>query len=193
MRQLTLILTFLCSSCSLLNSGSANLKYTVSRATIDGIQYENSDRLNQGSVSIKNVQHPAKYDRWNFNVGAKPSVHLDREIYGTLETRTDIAGNVSYYPDLTITRLMGFGNLTLTQHTPAGQIALNLGFGGSLYRMTNHEGLETHKTREIRRIDLAWIAFFKDRFYIQLGPRYYREAYESYVFAFRIGYFWGAI
>jgi hypothetical protein len=181
------------TSCSLLNSGTANLKYTISEATIDGVKYENSDRLNQGSISIKNIQHPAKYGRWDFNIGIRPSIHFDREIYGTLQTRVNENGDTVRYPDITITRFLGFGNLILTAHMPLGQVALSGGFGGTVYRMTNHEGLNTIRTREVRRIDLAWIGFFEDRFFVTIGPRYYKEAYESYVFSFRIGYFWGLI
>ena len=45
----------------------------------------------------------------------------------------------------------------------------------------------------IRRIDFAYVAFFSKRFFFLMGPRYYREQYETFVFAMRLGYFWGDI
>ena len=60
-----------------------------------------------------------------------------------------------------------------------------------IFRLTDTEGLDTYRTREVKKIDFSWIAFFSNRMFVMMGPRYYEEAYESYVFQFRIGYMFG--
>lgn len=84
-------------------------------------------------------------------------------------------------------------NAKIYFHTPVGAFAFTAGFGGTVYKMDDGGALNTIKTREIRRLDFTWTAFMSRRFYVLVGPRYYKAGYESYVFAFRLGYFWGQI
>lgn len=188
---LLFLIVLLGQSCSLLNSGSVNLKYTMAKARFEGITYENKERLSDVSISVRNIQHPEKYGIWNFNVSITPSIHLDRNRYGTLATRLNAKGEVEQYPDLVFQRLSLMGNLAASWHTPFGAFVLKGGFGGAFYNLDDGQGFDTFKTREIRKIDLAWIAFMSKRFFVLMGPRYYVEQFEQYTFAFRIGYFWG--
>jgi hypothetical protein len=190
-------LLFFTSSCavtSLLNSGTVNIKYRASEATIHGVHYEEDKRVRNPSFSIRNVQHPKAWGRWNMNVKLTPSIHFDNQTYVTgasFYSETDQA--VLNYPAVNIRRFILLGNLKLTTHTPIGAFALSGGFGGTVYHMDNDLWINTTKTREIRRIDLTWYGFLSKHFFLLMGPRYYRAGYETFEFAFRIGYFWGKI
>lgn len=192
--RIPLYLIFLLGyGCSLLNSGSVNLKYTKATATFEGVTYENKERLSDVSFSVRNVQHPQKYGKWNFNVRITPSIHFDKIRYGTLAQRTNAQGQIEQYPDLLFQRLSLMGNLAASWHTAIGAFVLKAGFGGAFYNLDDGQGFDTFRTREIRKVDLAWVAFLSKRFFVLLGPRYYVEQFEQYTFAFRIGYFWGRI
>lgn len=198
MYRLSLILlVILLNSCAvtrLLNSGTVNMKYRVSEATFYGVKYEEKERLTDPSISIRNVQHPKSHGRWNFNVKITPSIHYDDTTYGTLHKEyNNNTGQVEALPDVNLKRLIGFANLKSTFHTPVGAFAFSAGFGGTVYKLDDGMGLETVKTREMRRLDLAWYAFFSKRFFILMGPRYYNGGHEQYIFALRIGLFWGRI
>ena len=197
MKKIPIILTYLsflfCSGCSLLNSGSFNLKYTKAKATFEGVTYENKEPLSNVSFSVRNVQHPKKYGKWNLNIRITPSIHYDKTRYGTLAQRTNSEGQTENYPDLLFQRLSIMGNLAGSWHTPIGAFVLKAGFGGAFYNLDDGQGFDTFRTREIRKLDLAWVAFLSKKFFVLMGPRYYVEQFEQYTFAFRIGYFWGRI
>ncbi|HAZ14990.1 MAG: hypothetical protein A2X86_17725 [Bdellovibrionales bacterium GWA2_49_15] len=177
-------------SCSLLNSGTATVKYTEADATFNGVRYENAEKLKDVSFTVKTIQHPSRYRLWNLNFRINPSIHLDRTTFITDETFTNQQGEQEVYPTLYMTRLMGFANFKANMHTPIGGFVLAAGFGGSVYRLTDNAGLDTMKTREVRKLDFAYVAFLSRRFFIHIGPRYIREAYEQYIFAIRLGIFW---
>lgn len=189
-----LILPFFtgCSLLSLLNSGTANLKYTVAETKFNDIKYENKSRIGDVSFSIRNVQHPKIHGRWNINLRPSPSLHADTMTYQTGHTRVNSDGVTETLPNIKVKRLMMLANLKLTTHTPIGAFALSAGFGGGVIKTEDGQGLDTITTREVRRIDLAYYGFFTDRFFLLMGPRYYKEQNESYVFSFRLGYFWGS-
>ena len=170
------------------------MKYRVSRATLNGIKYEEDERLRELSFSIRNVQHPRAWGRWNMNFRITPSLHLDTQTYTTGATFYDpeTDSTTNHYP-IKIKRFITLANFKVTTHTPIGAFALSAGFGGTVYSMENGHALDTVKTREIRRLDLAYYAFLSKRFYVLMGPRYYRAGYETYEFAVRLGIFWGAI
>jgi hypothetical protein len=192
---LIITLPWLCSCgfFSLFNSGSANVKYNVSRANLNGQLYEEKERVGDVSFSIRNIQHPRVYPKWNINVRLTPSIHYDRLSYQTGATFTNDAGVEEVYPDIRLKRGMVLADLKLTTHTPIGQFVLTGAFGGSIYTMEDGYGLDTTKTREMRKIDLAYITFLSKRVFFLIGPRYYKDENESYIFAMRIGYFWGPI
>ncbi len=183
-----------CAIASLLNSGTVNIKYRASEAKIHNISYEEDERVRSPSFSIRNVQHPKIYGKWNINIKLTPSLHIDNQTYKTGALYYDNSEEAFVlYPNVNIKRFIMLGNLKLTTHTPIGAFALSGGFGGTIYHMNNDKWLRTTKTREIRRIDLTWYAFLSKRFFVLMGPRYYKAGYETYEFAFRIGYFWGSI
>ncbi len=182
-----------CAVTRLLNSGTVNIKYRASEANIHGVAYEEDERVRSPSFSIRNVQHPRAWGKWNTNIRLSPSVHYDNQTYTTGATYIDGDGVTQLRPALNIKRFITLANLKWTTHTPIGAFALSAGFGGTVYRMDNDHEIYTTKTREIRRIDLAWYAFISKRFFVLMGPRYYRAGYETYEFAFRLGYFWGRI
>ena len=192
---LLVLITFFnsCALTSLLNSGTANIKYRASEAHIHGVAYEEDERVRSPSFSIRNVQHPKAWGKWNLNFKITPSLHLDNQTYVTGATYVDDSGLTQPYPSLNIKRFITLANMKITTHTPIGAFALSGGFGGTVYKMDNGLWLNTVKTREIRRIDLSWYGFISKRFFVLMGPRYYRAGYETYEFAFRIGYFWGKI
>jgi hypothetical protein len=181
-----------CGVASLLNSGTAHIKYTVSRANLEGVTYEEKDRLGNVSFSVRNVQHPKAWGKWNMNFKITPSVSIDKQRFGTLETHfNNTTGRTEQLPDIDVHRFMGFANLKITAHTPIGAFAAAGGFGGTAYRITDGAGLDSIRTREVRKLDFVYIGFFAKRFFLLMGPRYYKAGYESYTFAFRLGYFWG--
>lgn len=181
-----------CAVFRLLNSGTANIKYRTSEATINGIKYEESDRVTSPSFSIRNVQHPKPYGKWNFNVRLSPSIHYDDQTYQTGKTYFNpVSGINEVFRPVRVRRGILLGNLKFTTHTPIGAFSLSGGFGGTVYNFDDGAGLQTTKTREIRRLDFVWYGFFTRRFFILAGPRYYNAGYETFEFAFRIGYFWG--
>lgn len=182
-----------CSVLSLLNSGTAHLKYTVAKAKFNDITYENKNRLGNVSVSVRNVQHPKAWGVWNSNLKITPSLHFDSQTYQTGEKQTLSNGLEENYPDITVKRLMSFANLKWTNHTPIGSFALTAGFGGGIIKTDDGQGLNSVTTREIRRVDFAYTAFFAKRGFFLMGPRYYRGRNESFVFAFRLGLFWGDV
>lgn|GEM_PF-1608356 len=185
--------SFLTTSCSLMNSGTANLKYTSDKAKFNDVNYANRERLKDVSFSIKNVQNPHSLPKWNFNIRITPSIHYDRNSYGTLQTYQNEYGEIVTMPDIHISRLMAFSNLQFNTHTPFGSFVLAGGFGGSLYHLTDGAGLDTWRTREVRKADFVYVAFLSRRWFIHIGPRYIKDDNEQYVFAIRIGYFWGKI
>jgi len=182
-----------CALTRIFNSGSFNIKYTKSTAKIEGELYENTDRLGNVSFSVRQLQHPKRYGKWNFNISISPSIHLDDLDYQTGATYINGQGNLTTRPVVNYLRLSGLANLKMTTHTPIGAFALSLGFGGNVSRIKNHADIDTIQTREIRRIDLAWYAFLSKRFFILTGPRYYLDNSEQFVWAIRLGAFWGKI
>lgn len=198
MLRVCLILLFLpllgsCAITRLLNSGTVNIKYRASEATFEDDSYELDANVTNPSFSIRNVQHPRAWGKWNFNLRISPSLHYDDNTFATGATFIDTDGVEKTKPNINVRRGIILGNLKATLHSPIGAFALSGGFGGTVYRLNDGRGLDTIKTREIRRIDLAWYGFFTKRFFVLMGPRYYNAGYETYEFAFRIGYFWGRI
>jgi len=191
-----ILLLFFLSSCGttkLLNSGTVHVKYTVSRATFNNELYENKNRLGNVSGSIRNVQHPAGR-RWAANFKLVPSIHFSNTDYQSGGTRTSTTtGQLEPLPEINIKRLSGLGNLKLTFHTPIGQFTFNGGFGGTVYKFREKGNYETIKTSEIRKLGMAYTGFFAKRFFAMIGPRYFNDGNEQYVFAARLGYFWGDI
>lgn len=190
-----ILLPFILNSCAvtkLLNSGTVNIKYRAVKATFNNELYEISDRVTNPSISVRNVQHPKVWGRWNLNLRITPSIHYDDVTYQTGGTFVNPQnGQTELLPKINVRRGIALGNLKTTLHTPIGAFALAAGFGGTLYRLNDDRGLSTIKTREIRRADLAWYAFLTKHFFVLMGPRYYKTDYETFEFAFRIGYFWG--
>lgn len=188
---LSIILLNSCAVTKLLNSGTVHAKYTVVKAKFDGVNYENKERLGTVSFSVRNVQHPREFGKWNFNIRLTPSVHFDNITYQT--GHPDPVRSGESMPDINVKRLIGMGNLKFSTHTPIGAFVLTGGFGGAVSKLDDGRGLNTIKTTEIRRLDLAYVGFFAKRFFFLAGPRYYKEQYESFVFAFRVGIFWGRV
>lgn len=177
-----------------MNSGSVNIKYQVSEATLQGIRYEEVARVTNPSFSIRNIQHPRAYGRWNFNFRITPSLHYDDTDYETGELEFNVVTNdFQKRRNINIKRGISMANAKFSLHTPLGAFTLTGGFGGTIYKMDDGGAINTIKTREIRRLDFTWTGFLSRRFFILVGPRYYKAGYESYVFAFRLGYFWGKI
>lgn len=181
-------------SCSLLNSGTTHIKYTRSNAKLqEDIEYTNKEKFGDISFSIRNVQHPRRYGRWNLNLGLTPSIHYDKERYQARFSPSLSDSELRDLPEIQIRRLLTFANIKLTAHTPMGAFVLTGGWGLGLSERRDDGEYVHMNTREIGRIDFVWVGFFADRFYLMAGPRYYKEDYEQLVFAFRLGYFWGPI
>lgn len=189
LKFLPFILLF--TSCSLLNSGTVHVKYTKFQAKIDGNTYENKKELTDVSVSIRNVQHPKSHGKWALNFRLSPSIHFEKHRLGTLATEL-VDGEYQQKPDIKVRRLSSFANFKLLLHTPIGSFAATAGFGGALSKF-DMSGGSSHRTTEIRRVDFVYYKFFSRRFFLLMGPRYYKEQYEQVTFAFRLGYFWGRI
>lgn len=186
------ILLSSCSAAKLLNSGTVHLKYAVSRATFNGQLYENKSRLSNVSGSIRNVQHP-NGKKWDINLRIRPSIHFHNTTYQSGGTRiSPTTSLLETLPDINIKRLSGIGNIKLTLHTPIGQFGAAGGFGGTLYKLREEGYYETVKTSEIRKLEFAYTGFLSKRIFVILGPRYFNDGNEQYVFALRLGYFWGS-
>ena len=183
-----------CSSSDLiLNSGTVHVKYTVSKATFNGQLYENKTRLGSVSGSIRNVQHPIG-KKWDASFKILPSIHFSNTTYQSGGTRyNNQSGVIEALPDINIKRLSTLGSLKLNFHTPIGQFSLTGGFGGTLYKLKEMGTYETVKTSEIRKLGLAYTGFLTKRFFLMIGPRYFNDGNEQYVFAVRLGYFWGKV
>lgn len=192
LRYLSLFtIPFLICSCSIFNAGTAHVKYTSAEATIEGNRYEIKDRLANVSASIRQVDHPSKYGNWDISAKISPSIHLDRLVFQTGQTRVDEFGNTTRLPDVKYQRLAGLANLRFTLFSPIGQFLLTGGFGGSFYKLDDGHGMDSTRTREVRKLELAYLGFMTKRIFILMGPRYYKSGFEQYTFAFRLGYFWG--
>lgn len=188
-----LLLIFTMYSCSIFNSGNVHLKYTTSKAKFNNVSYENENRMADISISVKKVQHPKNHGPWDFNLGITPSIHFDRQKYSTNQTFINSNSQIENYEDILVKRGLVFFNIGATTHTPIGQFVIKAGFGGELYEQRGEFGFDTIKTREVRKIDFNYIGFFSERFFILMGPRYLVNSYEQFIFAFRVGFFWGAI
>lgn len=184
-------ISLLSQSCGLINATTVQLKYTDTEATFRGVKYENKEKLGEVSLSVRNVQHPKIHGSWDLNLRFSPSIHFDRFTYGPKEKTYDDNGRETTPGDVKVRRLNVFGNAKINFHTPIGAFVLTGGYGRAGFRQTDTEGLDTYRTREIKKLDLSWVGFFADRFFFMMGPRYYEEAYESYVFQFRIGWQFG--
>ena len=182
-----------CAPLSIFNAGTVHVKYIESRAKFYGVKYRERARLTDPSVSIRNVQHPKVFGNWDLNLRLTPSIHYDDITY---ESEASMGlrrsnGEIDPYPLINIKRGIFMGNAKLTAHFPIGAFALAFGFGGSVYKI-NGGALDSMKTREVRKVDFTYTAFFSDRFFLLLGPRYYKSGYETFAFALRLGYFWGS-
>lgn len=178
-------------SCSTFNAGTVHLKYLKSTSDIQGVRYENKNRLKDVSASIRSLQHPGGRGMWDFNVRLSPSLHFDNITYVTGAYDPQ---RLKQRPPLRYKRLSLLGNLKFSFHSPLGDIVLSGGYGGSLYRLKIRNGsLNTLKTGPLRKIDLVWVGFLTKRVFLLLGPRYYKDRNEQYYFAFRVGYFWGDV
>ncbi|MBT3583881.1 MAG: hypothetical protein HN509_03160 [Halobacteriovoraceae bacterium] len=178
-----------CSLISLLNSGTAHIKYNVAKANLEGEQYENKSRWGDPSFSIRNVQHPRAWGKWATNIRLTPSIHGTRQTYQTGALKT----NGDQLPDLKFRRGSLLANVKWTNHTPIGAFAISYGYGIGVYKLYNEEDINTIRGRPIQKVDLAYIGFLSKRFFFLMGPRYYKQDFEQYVFAIRLGYFWGNI
>ncbi|OUR97110.1 hypothetical protein A9Q84_12330 [Halobacteriovorax marinus] len=167
------------------------MKYTSAEATIEGNRYEIKDRLANVSASIRQVDHPKKHGKWDLGMKISPSIHLDRLVFQTGHSMPDASGTYLRLPDLKYERLAGLANLRFTAFTPIGQFLITGGFGGAIYTLDDGQGLNTTKTREVRKLEFAYLGFLTKRIFILMGPRYYKSGFEQYTFAFRLGYFWG--
>lgn len=191
MRRLFLFsLIFLNSSCAIFNSGTVHIKYTDVRADFDNIRYENVEKWGDISVSVRGVQHPKFYGPWNINLSLDPSIHYDRQSFTTQQTFINNEGDNQRYPDLRQSRLSLLGNLKLTTHTPIGTFTLSTGFGEALTRISG-DGDPTIKTVQMRKVDFTYSFFVSERFFVLLGPRYYKENHNELLMAIRLGYYWG--
>lgn len=188
-----LIFALLSGACSLINSGNVNIKYTTSNVKFQGIKYENKNNIKDVSISLKNVQHPQRWGKWNFNMRILPSIHYDSTDFTTAQTYADAEGNQVSYPEIQYKRLMTFANLGFNFHTPIGGFILSGGYGIAAYHKTDNAGLDTYRTRDIRKADLAYIGFLSKRIFVYVGPRYLKESYEEFIFAFRLGWYWGKV
>jgi len=188
-----ILVLFFISSCSQLNSGTGTVKYTTADAKFNNVRYVNKEKMKNVSFSIKSIQHPDRYHSWAINFRITPSIHLDNNTFITQEKFTNSQGEQEAYPTIYMTRLMGFGNLKIQIHTPLGGLLAAAGFGGSVYRMKDSAGQDTTRTREVRKVDVAYIAFLSRRIFLYIGPRYIRDSYEQYIFAIRVGVFWDKI
>ena len=177
----------LVSSCSIFNAGTIHLKYSDIDAGLEGNKYELKKKLGSVSASIRQLEHPKGLRSWDYIVKLSPSLHLDRFMFQ--------AGNtaVTEVHDLKYRRLSGLGNLKIAFFTPGGQLVFTGGFGGAIYSLNDGHGLNTLKTREVRKFDIAYSAFLTERLFLMMGPRYYKTAFEQYTFTFRIGYYWGDV
>ncbi len=175
----------------LLNAGTVHVKYTVSNASFDNQLYENKNRLGSISASIRNVDHPAGKN-WGASFKLHPSIHFSNTTYQSGGTRISTStGQLEGLPEINIKRFSTLGSLKLNFHTPIGQFSLTGGFGGTLYKLKEKGTYETIKTSEIRKLGFAYTGFFTKRFFAMIGPRYFNDGNEQYVFAVRLGYFWG--
>ena len=181
------------SSCSLLNSGTATIKYSETRATFEGRSYRNKESLGDLSASIKNIQHPTVFGDWDLNLRFSPSIHLDKTELITKERRLLPSGIYTDFPDITIRRLSAFINLKLSGHTPIGQFVATAGRGIAGFHARDGMGLDTRRTRGISKLELVYIAFFAKRFFFLTGPRYYNDGNDQLVWAVRLGIFWGSV
>lgn len=181
------------SSCSLLNSGTATIKYSETRATFNKRDYRNKENLGDLSVSVKNLQHPKAHDKYDLNLRFSPSIHLDKTELVTSEKRLLPSGIYTDYPEITIRRLSVFINLKLTGHTPMGQFVATAGQGLAGFHARDGQGLDTRRTRNITKFELVYVGFFSKRFFFLTGPRYYNDGNHQYVWAARLGLFWGRI
>jgi hypothetical protein len=187
--RIIFILTFILSSCSLFNAGTVHLKYSDGEAFIEGNKYELKKRLGNISASVRHVEHPKQHSRWDIGLKLTPSIHLDRFTFQTGK----LDENQVQMPDLKYRRLSGLANLKLGTQTPIGQFVLTAGFGAGVFKLNDGAGIDTIRTGEVRKLDLAYVVFPAKRFFLLMGPRYYNSDFEQYTFAFRIGYFWGDI
>ncbi len=190
--SLLFLFLLLCQSCAIFNSGTAHIKYTHIKAKFDHIPYENKEKLGSLSFSVRNVQHPSLYPRYATTLSLDPSVHFDRQRFTTERTRLSAEGIEENYPEVRITRFSGFGNIKWTTHTPIGQFVLSGGLGVGANKIENSRELSSFRTRAIRKLDFHYIGFITDRIFLLFGPRIYKDQKEEAIFAFRIGYFWGA-
>ena len=97
---------FFLTSCSLLNGGTVHVKYTKFQTDVDGITYENKQDLGDVSFSVRNIQHPKQFGRWNLNLRLRPSIHYERHTLGTLSTRINDQGYRELYPDIKMRRCL---------------------------------------------------------------------------------------
>lgn len=181
---------FSTSSCAIFNSGTVHVKYTDVRADFNNVRYENVEKWGDLSVSVRGVQHPKLYGPWNINLSLDPSIHYDRQSFTTQETFLNAEGQRQRYPDLRQSRLSILGNLKLTTHTPIGTFTLSTGFGEGVTRISG-SGDTTMTTVQIRKIDFTYSFFVSERFFVLMGPRYYKENHDEFLMAIRLGYFWG--
>lgn len=181
-----------CAVFRLLNSGTANIKYKTSTAKFNDIEYQNKTKINNFSASIRNVQHPKKYGKWNFNIGLSPSISFTNQVYGTLHVNPNSPVGAPL-PDISLQRLITMANIGMHIHTPAGSFNFKAGYGRTLSDISDGQGLDTVTSKPIRKLDLAYIAFFSKRWFFQTGPRYYKEEFESFAWSIRLGIFWGKI
>ena len=188
-----LLLTVLFSSCSLLNSGTATIKLSETRATFSGRSYRNREMLSDLSLSVRNIQHPNGFKKWDTNLRFSPSIHFDKTELFTEERLQLPSGEFTDFPDITIERASAFINLKLTAHMPIGQFVATAGKGIAGFRARDGESLNTKRTREITKFEVVYVGFLSRRFFILTGPRYYNDGNEQFVWAFRFGYFWGNI
>lgn len=177
--------------CALFNSGTTHLKYTASDTKFGEVHYENKEKIGDISFSIRNIEHPERYGRWNSTLRLRPSIHLDKENYRPKKNQRDKIENFDELPDIRIRRFLAFGDLRGSLHTPAGAFVLSLGVGGVLSERRDNGDLNYLKTQKATKIDLAWIAFITRRLFFMTGPRYYNEEYEQFIWSVRLGLFWG--
>lgn len=190
--SLLFLFLLLCQGCAIFNSGTAHIKYTHIKAKFNHIPYENKEKLGSLSFSVRNVQHPSSYPRFATTISLDPSIHYDRQRFTTDRVQLTPEGILEHYPEVRISRFSAFANIKWTTHTPIGQFVLSGGYGVGANKIENSRELSSFRTRAIRKLDLHYVGFLTERIFFLFGPRIYKDQKEEAVFAFRIGYFWGA-
>jgi hypothetical protein len=189
---LPLFLFLLFSSCGLVNTANVSLRSAQTADPVQGRQYQAKNIPSTMAITVKGVEHPNRYKKWDLGWRWRPSIHLEKAKLVTNEQRRNLdSGAWESYPPLRLRNFMTYANLELATYTPIGSFVLSLGHGVKHQQLIDGQTINQRITVNGSKWELAHLLFFRPRWYSHFSYRLLtaHSTTDTRSVALKIGYY----